>query len=169
METIKKRGRPKKEKESEDRSWKHGECIWCGAIYEKRMRSQQFCERGCRDQYYFNLKETRELARFTIFTRDEFRCVYCGKSSIEDSVALVVDHVIPYCEGGDSGCYNLVTACFECNKMKGPYLLEESVYLRIVERNKRLNGGISKAKQVFVEKVIQKLKESYSKNYEKEG
>lgn len=55
--------------------------------------------------------------RFSIFARDSFTCVYCGKQPPE--VRLVIEHVIPVCEGGTNSEMNLKTACEECNQGKG--------------------------------------------------
>jgi hypothetical protein len=53
-----------------------------------------------------------------IFNRDDFRCVYCGKSSVEDGVKLEADHVIARSAGGADTAGNLVTACRTCNRSK---------------------------------------------------
>lgn len=52
--------------------------------------------------------------RFAVFTRDGFRCRYCGRS-IDDGVILHADHVIPESKGGPTTLENLVTACIDCN------------------------------------------------------
>jgi len=56
--------------------------------------------------------------RFEIFRRDHFTCFYCGRRS--PSVILEVDHRIPRCAGGSDDPDNLVTACWDCNRGKGP-------------------------------------------------
>jgi 5-methylcytosine-specific restriction endonuclease McrA len=57
------------------------------------------------------------LKRTAIFTRDEFRCVYCGEQFGVDELTL--DHVQPRVRGGDRSEGNLVTACRACNTLKG--------------------------------------------------
>jgi len=54
--------------------------------------------------------------RFDIFKRDHFTCQYCGKQPPE--VVLVVDHIIPFCNGGSGEMENLLTACEACNQCK---------------------------------------------------
>jgi hypothetical protein len=66
------------------------------------------------------------VERFNVFERDEFRCVYCGKSVIDGvclSVAFHVDHVYPHSRGGSDSQDNLVTACSDCNIGKGDRVL----------------------------------------------
>jgi 5-methylcytosine-specific restriction endonuclease McrA len=57
------------------------------------------------------------MDRSEVFARDGFRCVYCGRG--EPEVELSVDHVEPRMRGGDSSPGNLVTACSDCNLLKG--------------------------------------------------
>jgi 5-methylcytosine-specific restriction endonuclease McrA len=52
--------------------------------------------------------------RFDVFTRDGFRCRYCGASA-DDGAILHADHVIPESKGGPTTLENLVTACIDCN------------------------------------------------------
>ncbi|MEN6536306.1 MAG: HNH endonuclease [Bryobacteraceae bacterium] len=56
--------------------------------------------------------------RFEIFRRDNYACVYCGRRA--PSVTLEVDHRIPRCNGGSDDPENLVSACWDCNRGKGP-------------------------------------------------
>jgi hypothetical protein len=54
--------------------------------------------------------------RLKILTRDNFKCVFCGKSPSTDfGTKLHVDHIIPYSKGGKSTFENLQTLCEECN------------------------------------------------------
>ena len=62
-------------------------------------------------------KGISKAIRFSIFSRDGFTCRYCGRQS--DVVVLVIDHVIPVCQGGTNDPENLITACDECNSGKG--------------------------------------------------
>lgn len=54
--------------------------------------------------------------RFEVFKRDQFTCVYCGKTPPE--VTLETDHLEPRASGGSHSIDNLVTACFDCNRGK---------------------------------------------------
>lgn len=58
-----------------------------------------------------------------IFARDGFHCVYCDYdgSTFERWRYLAVDHFIPRSSGGTEDDQNLVTACIDCNVMKGKY------------------------------------------------
>lgn len=73
-----------------------------------------------------------------VFSRDGFKCIYCGKSSIEDGVKLVIEHIFPRFYGGLNTFYNVVTSCTRCNFEKSSGILPESIIRRIWERNKKL-------------------------------
>lgn len=60
--------------------------------------------------------------RFDVFKRDGFCCGYCGAHPSE-TVILEIDHIHPVIEGGTNEIDNLLTACFDCNRGKGPRLL----------------------------------------------
>jgi len=57
-----------------------------------------------------------------IFTRDGYRCVYCGTNHLP----LTIDHVIPKVRGGKDEWDNLVCCCTKCNNVKGDRLLEDA-------------------------------------------
>jgi len=57
--------------------------------------------------------------RFQVLRRDNFRCVYCGRSPGVDEVRLHIDHVVPWSKGGETVIENLRTSCRECNLGKG--------------------------------------------------
>jgi len=76
---------------------------------------------------YFNDKKNRRTPistklRFEIFTRDKYRCQYCGRT-INDGISLEIDHKIPIAEGGTDNYDNLITACNECNSGKSNKIL----------------------------------------------
>jgi hypothetical protein len=99
--------------------------------------------------------------RFEIFKRDGFVCQYCGRRPPD--VVLEVDHIHPRAAGGTNDICNLVTACADCNRGKGPGLLREIParpdadlayleaqqeiaearrYLESKEERKRLSGSV---------------------------
>jgi HNH endonuclease len=59
--------------------------------------------------------------RFEVFKRDGFTCQYCGAHP--PHVILEVDHINPVVDGGLDDMDNLATACFPCNRGKGPISL----------------------------------------------
>jgi 5-methylcytosine-specific restriction endonuclease McrA len=66
-------------------------------------------------------------ARFTrvnVFTRDGFRCQYCGaRRAMAD---LNYDHVVPRVRGGRTSWENIVTSCYPCNGRKGSRTPEQA-------------------------------------------
>lgn len=60
--------------------------------------------------------------RRMILTRDEGKCVYCGKK------ATTLDHVTPVSKGGKNTWKNMVSACHPCNNKKGDKTIEEIGY-----------------------------------------
>lgn len=72
---------------------------------------------------YVNQKYQKvNLTRENVFKRDDYTCVYCGKSGRK---GLTIDHVHPKSKGGKDTWTNLVTACFQCNQEKDCLTLEE--------------------------------------------
>lgn len=125
-------------------------CIICGNEFIKKSSSHKLCSDECRGVYRYKSKEIAS-SRYTIFERDDFKCVYCGKSSIEDGVTLCIDHIDPYFKSRDNNIYNLITSCNVCNLDKSYRALRKDVYDRIVKRNKeRTNGFISKESQKII-------------------
>lgn len=49
-----------------------------------------------------------------IYKRDDGVCQYCGKKKDP----YVIDHIIPWWQGGVGTSYNLVVACASCNSKK---------------------------------------------------
>lgn len=77
--------------------------------------------------------------RFEIFKRDNFQCIYCGRTPPD--VLLQVDHVLPRASGGGNAEINLVTACRDCNLGKGARHLSSlprKLSLSIEERAEKL-------------------------------
>jgi|SRR3989338_432537 len=64
-------------------------------------------------------KSTRNISlalRIKVLNRDNFRCVFCGKSPATDiGVKLEIDHIKPFSKDGKSTLENLQTLCHQCN------------------------------------------------------
>jgi len=58
--------------------------------------------------------------RFAIMERDNFRCVLCGASA-KQGAELVVDHIIPFSQGGKTTLQNGQTLCTSCNNAKSDH------------------------------------------------
>lgn len=64
----------------------------------------------------FRRREAK-FSRRNIYTRDSFRCQYCGTRP--SAHELTCDHVIPRSRGGRTDWSNIVTCCVACNRRKG--------------------------------------------------
>ena len=74
---------------------------------------------------YRNVPHKRPIpSRKNIFTRDGFRCLYCGAKA--PRVTLELEHVIPKSRGGPNSWDNLVASCTACNRNKGDRTPEEA-------------------------------------------
>jgi len=62
--------------------------------------------------------------RIEVFKRDNFRCVFCGRSpaTAPGVVVLHIDHIVPFSKGGKTVFGNLRTLCHQCNWGKGAEL-----------------------------------------------
>jgi 5-methylcytosine-specific restriction endonuclease McrA len=95
--------------------------------YEQTVRSPSF---EMRLPSVISLKEYVTSARrpaftrFNVFLRDRFACQYCGDGF--PTQELTFDHVIPRSRGGRTNWENVVTACGECNLVKGNRLPRET-------------------------------------------
>lgn len=138
-------------------------CLRCGKKV-RRKGNAKFCPE-CAKENALIYKETKEVGKWVIFSRDEFRCVYCGKSSIEDGIKLELDHIIPYVDSADNSIYNLITACSDCNMHKGALHLSQSVYERIIKKNIERTKGISVKKQEELNVLFHKYYDLYKRLY----
>jgi 5-methylcytosine-specific restriction endonuclease McrA len=95
--------------------------------YERMVRSPSFEMRlpsviSLKD--YVPTARRPAFTRFNVFLRDGFECQYCGDGFPTQD--LTFDHVIPRSRGGRTIWENVVTACGECNLIKGNRLPRES-------------------------------------------
>jgi len=63
------------------------------------------------------LDPTPALTNASLFARDQYLCMYCGKGYSRQ--LLTRDHVVPLSRGGRDIWENVVCACFQCNSRKG--------------------------------------------------
>jgi len=121
-------------------------CLNCGVMIADAFKHQLYCCKGCRldaerrkykDRVYISSSYEAFLkTRFIVFSRDDFRCVYCGRNPQVDGVTLEVEHITPRVKGGVNNIDNYVTACRECNAGKGDILLEKWKMKKILQQNK---------------------------------
>ena len=72
-----------------------------------------------KNQIDYKQEKSRNVSlslRLQVLQRDNFRCIYCGKSPATDfGTKLHIDHIQPFSKGGKSALENLQTLCEECN------------------------------------------------------
>jgi len=72
-----------------------------------------------REQIEYRVSKTRVVpasVRVRILDRDNFRCVFYGRSPATDpGIKLHIDHKIPFSKGGRTTIDNLQTLCQDCN------------------------------------------------------
>ena len=77
-------------------------------VYEKEFQPQKILKR-----------KVSVSTRLKVFSRDNFKCRYCGDSpSINEKCQLVIDHILPLSRGGSNLIKNLQTLCRKCNSKK---------------------------------------------------
>jgi 5-methylcytosine-specific restriction enzyme A len=82
-----------------------------------RQAINSFNQRPSHNASPYKRRPIRPSVRFDILTRDQYRCVCCGRSAA-DGVKLEVDHIIPVSKGGTNHFDNLQTLCADCNRGK---------------------------------------------------
>lgn len=63
------------------------------------------------------MKRGLKFSRINVFTRDSFKCQYCGAKG--EMKGLTYDHVLPRSKGGKTDWNNIVASCRPCNDYKG--------------------------------------------------
>lgn len=106
-----------------------------------------------------NKRNVSKKLRFDVFKRDSFTCQYCG--STPPSVVLECDHIDPISKGGTNDLYNLITACFDCNRGKSDKTLSN-----IPESIKEKHSVLIEKDLQFVE--YQKLLKKHNRRINKE-
>ncbi|HYB55822.1 MAG TPA: HNH endonuclease [Alphaproteobacteria bacterium] len=73
---------------------------------------------------YIRAARRPAFTRFNVFLRDHFTCQYCGTR--KPTQELTFDHLVPRSRGGRTTWENVVTACGQCNLLKGNRVPRES-------------------------------------------
>lgn len=130
-------------------------CLSCGCsinrvskkfyLSDYNWNKVKYCSNECRDLFWKKkgngVKAYLKL-RFDVFKRDNFKCIYCGRSPIEDgSVKLELEHIEPTNGKPTKQMWeksreeDLATACKECNLGKSNRQLTVKQIKRIKKRN----------------------------------
>lgn len=121
---------------------KESQCAFCNDPYIMKRANQTYCSHYCKDAASYSRALLKiDASPYKIFERDGFRCFYCQKSSVEDRVKLVLDHVMPRTYGGDNGIGNLVSCCEGCNNQKRHFLPDAETLKRVQDEIARRNAG----------------------------
>lgn len=132
-------------------SLKERKCEYCKKLFQPKIPKNIYCSSKCCQLYYKEKNSTiavQYISRFIIFKRDEFRCIYCGRSSIENKNELHLEHIYPRSKGGNNNVNNLVTSCQTCNLEKSNMLLDNDVQERIFNVVKGRNKIYFKNKDI---------------------
>lgn len=65
-----------------------------------------------------------QFSRTNVYKRDNFQCQFCAQHFAPG--LLTFDHVMPRSRGGATDWLNIVTACQDCNRVKGDNTPEEA-------------------------------------------
>lgn len=108
--------------------WRSGETIYRIRGGRNRISGQQSIIElpsimACDGSQMARPRINPPLNNRTLFERDGYHCLYCGKKF--PYLGLTRDHIIPISRGGKNVWMNVVAACKRCNQHKGNRLLSE--------------------------------------------
>lgn len=110
-------------------------------------------------------RTTYPLTNRTLFARDGYLCMYCGKDFPEHQ--LTRDHILPRSRGGKDHWMNVVAACRRCNQHKGHRTIEASG-LELIATPYRPNQAeylaLVNSKRILADQM-EFLSGQFSKNY----
>jgi len=125
-------------------------CLICSEEFEFSSHSPhgKYCSKKCVN--VANRINLKGLSPYSIFSRDDFTCIYCGKNSIQDSIQLELDHIIPKSKGGGELASNIITSCKSCNRSKNANVFDDNRLAEItnVVRRRCLDASISPFEKV---------------------
>lgn len=107
-------------------------CPNCEIEFDPGFPHQVYCGERCKRE------SRRTISYYTIFGRDRFNCIYCGRSPLRSmDIELVLVHVRPWRSSKDSTASNVATCCATCKseRQKNPIDDCDEVIAVIAERN----------------------------------
>jgi hypothetical protein len=79
---------------------------------------------NCIDINSFKIEPISTKKRHEVYSRDKYKCRFCGNSPAIDSKSkLTIDHIHPVSMGGSSHINNLQTLCNLCNSRKNNIIM----------------------------------------------
>jgi hypothetical protein len=116
-----------------------------------------------------DLKSVGYRVRFAIFSRDDFKCRYCGKSGLNGH-ELEIDHIIPVTKFEHGYWYkefhtlnsdiSLVTSCYECNKGKLNNLIDVNIVEELMKENEKRRDKYEKFGSIDIKQEYGKLEKN---------
>ena len=84
----------------------------------------------------------------SVWARDNFECVFCGRRMGDPYTVLSIDHWVPLELGGKNDTSNYLTACTRCNKDKGSlppetYCRQKGLDFKALEAYLRRVSGVA--------------------------
>lgn len=135
----------------------HKECAVCKTVFIPTRNAGIYCSPEC-SKIFHKSKLSRCTSEFSIFKRDNFKCIYCGKSSIEDGVKLIIEHIEPFSLGGLTDINNLITSCQDCNSSKAAIPLPKEILKRVLSVLDFNNKNLSSDELSVLMNDIEKLR-----------
>jgi 5-methylcytosine-specific restriction endonuclease McrA len=101
---------------------------------------RKYCSKKCssnaqKSNYIYSQKQVR----FQIFLRDNFTCIYCGRTSFTHNIELQLDHVVARNNNGTDSIDNYATSCKDCNLSKKDKKLSQETEQKILSEIKKRN------------------------------
>lgn len=88
--------------------------------------------------------KTPPVNRREVFRRDHHTCQYCSSTK-----GLTIDHVVPRSKGGTHTWDNVVTACSNCNSLKGDRFLHQTNLVLKTKPKAPMHPAIAFAEQFW--------------------
>jgi 5-methylcytosine-specific restriction endonuclease McrA len=107
-------------------------------------------------RYKYGMNWIRQEKRLSIYMRDNFACLYCGKG-VECEVIMTLDHVQ---HRGGNASSNLVTACMDCNVSKSWRSLKTFLKEFTSKEAERIMVRVQRATAMDVKQFLPEAKET---------
>ena len=125
--------------------------FWSGSDTLIGPTAPKYCSLKCYEQCCGEKQREKNFySRYSIFERDGFQCIYCGKTTYKDRKHMQLDHIVPLVAGGKGIAGNLATTCKHCNISKNGNRLPSEIEFEILSEIKRRNeaSGIPQNRRI---------------------